>query len=143
MTAAAVPIAERLMKGALALGKLWKEQVRCDGGWSVECPEQKKNKFCEAKRLWCNLLFESARPHDPPDPSNKFWVVESMTRKEFEAADIVMVVEIPGIGTVRVGKRGDVPFASLARMSIEGLASVNLVLKAFPGAVVRDGKEKP
>ena len=140
MTALPVPIKERLLKGAVALGKLWKEQVRCDGGWSLECPCATKTKFCNAKRLWCNLVFESGRPHDTPDPTNAFWVVGQMLRSEFEAADIVAVVEVPGIGPIRVGKHGDVPFSALTKTDVAGLASVSLVLRAFPGAVVRDGK---
>jgi hypothetical protein len=52
-------IPTRLEKGAEVLGRLWKAQIRCGGGWGQACPcGSAQTDFCKTKAKWLALLQE-------------------------------------------------------------------------------------
>lgn len=134
-----VPIGVRLMNGAKMLGILWRSGQRCRSGWSNECCCNPRTRFCSGKFQWTEL----ARQDDRPLEGGQYMILEAMSMSELEASGIILSVDIPGLGKVRVGKGGEIPandFLTLAK-NPTGIESVFKILNAFPGSkVIETGK---
>lgn len=127
----------RLLNGARLLGNLFRRKAATACGWSlcgsgVLCDHP--DEWCKARRLWVRLALESGRSLE----AGEFGLAESFTVSEFEASGITLVVDVPEVGTIRVGgAKGAIPIRSVTEMGgAEGLKSVVMVLRAFPGSKV-------
>lgn len=129
----------RLVKGARLLGNLFRRKQMTSCGWGLcgsgilcEHPDE----WCRAKRLWVRLALELGRSLEAGD----FGLAESFTLEEFEASGITLAVEVPDAGMIKVGgPKGEVPIRALPTVGdvgIDGLRSVIMVLRAFPGSRV-------
>lgn len=123
---------DRLLTGAQKLGKLWNEGQRCTDGWASYCTCEIPKTFCKGKELWMSLAAGEGRGLG----EGPFEVVEAMLASEFEASKLTMVVEVPDLGKVRVGPKGEVPWKSFLGQDIEALRTVLSILTSFPGSKV-------
>jgi len=134
-----LPLAQRLIKGAGVLGRLYKSGERCARAWSMDCDCAEPLKdFCKAKRQWVKLFLESPRKGDV-DFGEEFGLIESMTEAELEATGLMLTLEFPELGELKVGPGGQIPwkeFRSFRSYGADALATVATVLKEFPGARV-------
>lgn len=124
----------RLLKGAGYLGKLWQGNVRCQSGFKLACACEPKTKFCEAKALWLKLAGEDSRVVGGSE--DEFAVVNLMTLPEREATGLTVTVDYPGVGPVRVGPSGDIPWKLHGAMDPDSVKSVLMILKTFAGSKV-------
>lgn len=128
------PLPSRLLKGASVLGKLWRENIRCPGGWSskCDCPSESRSKFCVGKLQFVKLATEVGRMiTDGP-----LGLVEAMTPEEREATGLTVTLEYPELGKVKVGPKGDIPWKVYKDIEETTLRTVLSVLKTFPGSKV-------
>lgn len=135
-----LPLADRLVRGAAVLGRLWREEKRCDLGLAFDCfcADEKLSEFCRAKRQWTKLFCETGRDGIDFGPSdgNGFGVIEAMTSAELNASGLTLTLDMDQIGKVKVGPKGDLPWADFCKLGGEILPTVMEVLKAFPGSRV-------
>lgn len=130
-----LPLAERLVRGASVMGRLWREGKKCERIWAFDCncDEAKKTDFCKAKAQWTKLYLEGGREIDF---GGDFGIIEAMTSGELNASGLTLTLDVPEIGKVKVGPKGDLPWADFCRLGAEVLPTVMKVLKAFPGSKV-------
>ncbi|MGH9390189.1 MAG: hypothetical protein ACRD1Z_11285 [Vicinamibacteria bacterium] len=129
-----LPLPQRLVNGAKLLGKLWSAGKRCAALWNPSCDCEEKNDHCRGKARWVELFGKS-------DPVRElvlgdFGVIESMRCSELTASGLTAKVEIPDIGILTVGPKGQVPLEELFRGDYDGMKTVAQVLREFPGARV-------
>jgi hypothetical protein len=140
----------RLLKGARLLGNLFRRGQMTPCGWNlcgsgIVCDADREllhgEEWCRARRLFVRLALESGRTLI----AGKYGLAESFTAQEFEASGVTLLVEIPELlevqpelGPIRVGgPKGEVSLRSIPSLGgIEGLKSVVMVLRAFPGSAV-------
>lgn len=129
----------RLVNGARLLGNLFRRKAATPCGWSlcgsgIQCGHP--DEWCRAKRLFIRLALESGRTLE----AGEFGLAESFTLSEFEASGITLAVDVPEVGVIKVGgEKGGIPLRMLPEMKmdgIDGLKSVAMVLRAFPGSKV-------
>jgi len=132
-----LPTSERLKNGARLLGSLWRSKQRCLNGWSGLCGCQKKTRFCQAKAQWCQL--KGTMPDwEPPNSSDPYAVVEVMSIAEFEETGMTLAIEIPNLGTYKVGPKGSIKFKELMLLvtNPDNVSRVFRVIDSFPGSAV-------
>ena len=127
----------RLLNGARLLGNLFRRGQATPCGWAlcasgVLCDHP--DEWCKTRRLWVRLALEEKRTLEAGD----WGLVESFTLEEFETSGVTLAVEVPEFGAIKVGgQKGEVPIRSLPELGgIDGLRSVIMVLRAFPGSKV-------
>lgn len=136
---------ERLMIGAAKMGELWLKGERCAEGWrSGECSCNPETMFCRAKKLWIRLALENGRMIE----DGEFDLALLMTGREWDHTGLSLNVEFPEVGIVKIGSKGMIRMADLAKTPPETLASVLKILKNFPDSLVTDEgfpgpKQKP
>ncbi len=131
------PIKQRLLNGARVLGALWNSGVRCQVKWHYcACEAPKRTKFCEAKKQWLNLAEQADPPRTGGDVSTATYVLDRMTNAELDAAAITMKIEMPEVGVVSVGSKGEISFTALEKVGPDALRAVMMILRKFPGAKV-------
>lgn len=107
-----VTLRKRLVAGASILLKLWRQGIRCGGGWSMNCSCHERVDFCAAKEKWIGLLKElhgdlpyNVRGTDAVGAimgrslltgAEPFFIVEAMTPKMIQASGLTVLVETPG-----------------------------------------------
>lgn len=128
-----LPAHIRLVNGAKMLGDLWRDGLRCRGGWRAKCDCEKSTKFCRAKLQWASMA--SAERGPGIFSGTPFEIIEAMTGEEFRASDLTIELEVPEFDRVKVGPRGDVSYDDVAKTDV-GLRAVVMVLKKFPGSKV-------
>jgi hypothetical protein len=134
----AAPIKQRLLNGAKVLGGLWNSGIRCQVKWrKCECAGEQRTKFCEGKKQWLDL----ARKADPPrvpggGGDSPTLVLDLMTTAELDAATVTMKVDIPDVGEISVGSKGEISFTALQKVGPDAIRAVVMILRKFPGAKV-------
>ncbi len=89
-------LAARLMKGAVAIGKIRRLGVFCSGGWSRECPCSPRSDFCDAKALWLELAEElHAGPPWGLSGDEPYYLAEAMTGAQWLATGLTMRILDP------------------------------------------------
>jgi hypothetical protein len=134
-----IPLAVRLLNGAKTLGILWRSGQRCGSGWSNECSCNPRTRFCNAKFQWTELARQDGRDLE----SGQYMIPEAMAMSELEAANIVMAVDLPGLGQAKIGQGGEIPVKDFLNLAKDptGIESVFKILKVFPGSkVIETGK---
>jgi hypothetical protein len=129
------PLHERLLRGAVVLGKLWQAKKGGECGWHLGCQCKDVGDWCKAKMLWVRLAIEGERVSEEAG-SGPFGVIEIMMVKEFAAARLTMTLDLPDLGKIAVGPKGQIPWETFASLDAQGLGTVLSVLKSFPGAKV-------
>lgn len=130
------PVATRLLNGAKMLGSLWNSQIRCPRGWQeCQCEESERTKFCKAKRQWLALGLEHREPHIRyVNPESPIYLLECMTTAELDLTGVTVTVEIPEIGRIKVGAKGEITWKALYETGPETLKAVMMILRQFPGS---------
>lgn len=143
MTDAAVqerPLDERLLRGAIHLGKLWfAKTVKADCGWTLDCKCPQPSAWCKAKTLWYRLAVEDGRVTSETE-EGPFALVGLMRVDELAASALTVTFELPDLGKFALGPKGQMQwemFLGLVK-DREGKAfeTVFAILKNFPGAKV-------
>lgn len=135
-----LPVEIRLVNGAKVLGQLYRAGGRCEEGWACGC-SRKISKFCIAKGQWLALAIQASRPL--PDQDGPFALIEMMTPAEFDASGLTLTVELPEIGTVKIGPKGQMSMADLLTLAAnpESAKGTFKVLQGFPGSRVVEIEE--
>ena len=71
-------------------------------------------KFCMAKCQWVPMALGTGREAGEGGP---YALVEMMTLEEFEVAGLTITVELPGIGTHKIGQNGTIGIKDLLELS--------------------------
>jgi hypothetical protein len=132
-----------LVNGARLLGQLWRQNIRCADGWSDTCGDRQPTKFCKAKRQWLDLLSQDRQEGDYrplPDFGREAFLLEAMNPDEFEATGMTVEYDIPTVGRVKVGPKGEIPAAMLREEPVT-IKAVLQVLETFPDAKVLPPKK--
>jgi len=103
-------IPSRLERGAEVLGRLWKAQIRCGGGWGRACHcGSAQTDFCRTKGKWLALLQEYHGGELPYGLTGQeeYFIIEAMTVSTFEASGLTALVEVlEGRKPIRIGRGG-------------------------------------
>ncbi len=130
------PIKQRLLNGARVLGSLWNSGIRCQVKWrQCGCEAPKRTKFCEGKKQWDKLAGQ-ADPKRLAIKDSPTYILDMMTNAELDAAAVTMKIDLPEVGVVAVGSKGEISFSALELVGPEALKAVMMILRKFPGAKV-------
>lgn len=133
------PLAERLKKGAVILGELWKiPENRCPVGWSLEeCDCQPKKKFCINRLHWIILAIEDARDLE----EGPYGLALAMTASEWDSTKLLMKLNHPTIKDLAVGasKGSFMTMVDMAKLMEEpaALEGICIVMKTFENSKVQ------
>lgn len=144
MTMEARPLSERLLKGAMKLGALWRSKRRCVKGWSfdpldlcmVPCSCEPMTDFCKGRLLWIILAFQNGQGFDAD--FGEYELALMMSSKQWDATGLTMSVTLEKGGDIKIGPKGMMPMAHLAKLAQDpaSAASIFALTKAFPKARV-------
>lgn len=103
----------RLEKGAEVLGRLWKAQIRCGGGWGRSCPcGSAQTDFCTTKAKWLALLLEYHGGELPygltGQEENLIGILllwEGLTGSMLDASGMTVLVDLGGRKPVKFGQK--------------------------------------
>jgi hypothetical protein len=139
--------AERLLKGAEVLGRLFRSGVFCQNGWGMICTCPVQTEFCKAKTKWLGLASADYIGRLRPDQGSPFYLLESMRCSEADALGLECTVNFEGIGVVLVGKGSQIPWSTLAQYASderkEDGRAVLMVLAKFTKSCILPPKEVP
>jgi hypothetical protein len=140
--AALMVLFRRLLKGARILGEIWERGDRCGLGWSKECDCESPNPFCEAKARWLKLVEQERaagekRPWTPKS-DHPFYIADVMKVSEVVATKVTVKLEVPDVGTIKVGPKGDYTWKAYRALMAEPGSMIRMqhILKLFPGSKV-------
>lgn len=138
------PLSERLLKGAMKLGALWRSKRRCAKGWSFDpldlcmmpCACNPKTDFCNGRLLWITLAFQNGQGVDVDFGEYELGLM--MTMKQWDASGLTMSAIVEKGGDIKIGPKGMMPMAHLAKLAQDpaSAASIFALTKAFPKARV-------
>lgn len=144
--------ADRLKRGALILGDLWKKNIRCAEEFGVLCSEadplravdcfcEPKTPFCKAKMQWLGIAADIGREIF----SGEIGLIETMSGAEWDASGLTVKFEFQDVGVHGVGPKGVMGRDDLLKLaeSQDTLASVFRLMKTFPGIKVQEVLGKP
>lgn len=84
---------------AKELGRLFRSGKFCTDGWKKSCNcGMFQSDFCRAKLKFVEL----AKDRDPVDPDDPFYVIKIMHCSEFYETGLVLIIEHPTFGRIRV-----------------------------------------
>lgn len=124
-------VGARLLRGASVLGRLHAKEEAGKCGWAVECACGEPAPWCKAKALWVKLAVEDGRKVE-----GELW--QTFTKEELAEAKLTVTLDIPGLGHVKVGPKGDLPWDAVDKVGgeAETLRAVLMILRNFPGSKV-------
>lgn len=148
------PLSERLQRGAIKLGALWRSKRRCETrGWSIlpgeylenpfvmeSCDCEKKTDFCTARLLWLSLAAENKQEI----VSGEHGLALTMTPKQWDATGLTITLPVADGLQVQVGPKGSMSMAQFQELSKDPTAAAGIfaLVKAFPKARI-DGIVEP
>jgi len=106
-------IPTHLENGAEVLGRLWKAQIRCGGGWGRACPcGSAQTDFCVTKGRWLALLLEYHGGELPygltGDEEYLIGIImlwEGLTGGILDASGMTVLVDLGGRKPVKFGSK--------------------------------------
>jgi hypothetical protein len=137
------PLSERLLKGAMKLGALWRSKRRCLLGWSFTpedicmepCKCEVKTDFCKGRLLWIVLAIQNGQLEDA-EFGDYGLATTVMTAKQFDATGLTMSIPVKDVGEIKVGPKGAMSMAHLAKLYQDPQSAISIfaLIKAFPKA---------
>jgi hypothetical protein len=138
---------ERLVRGAVKLGALWRSKRRCETrGWSLRpgeylenpfvmdpCDCEKKTDFCAARLLWLSLAAQNGQEIVPGD----YGLALTMA-PQWDSTGLTITLEVQDGIQVQVGPKGSMSMKHYRELLKDPAAasSIFALLKAFPKARV-------
>jgi hypothetical protein len=148
------PLFDRLQKGAIKLGALWRSSRRClSRGWSIQpgeylenpfvmepCDCEKKTDFCHARLLWLSLAAQNKQEIVPGEHG----LALTMSSKQWDVTGLTITLPIKEGLQVKVGPKGSMSMAQFRELSKDpaSAAGIFALIKAFPKARI-DGIVEP
>ena len=135
------PISDRLLKGAMKLGALWRSKRRCARGWSLTpedicmepCKCEPMTDFCKGRLLWITLAMQNGQGEDSEFGD---YGLALMMAKQWDATGLTITFLIPSGEEVRVGPKGSMSMAHYRELSKDPQSAISILalIKAFPKA---------
>lgn len=142
------PLSERLTKGSIKLGALWRSNRRCQSrGWNIEpgeylenpfvmdpCDCVQKTDFCTARLLWLSLAAQNGQEIVPGENGLPL----TMTPAQWDATGLTITMPVESGAEVRVGPKGSMSMKHFRELSKDPRAAVGIfaLLKIFSKARV-------
>jgi hypothetical protein len=144
------PISERLIKGAMKLGALWRSKRRCTLGWSLTpedicmepCKCEVQTDFCRGRLLWITLAAQNGQLADVEFGD---YGLALMMARQWDATGLTITFSMSNGGEVRVGPKGSMSMAHYRELLKDPQSAISILalIKAFPKARVEGIIDSP